>query len=86
VPSIAPCGMAFVTSNLYPEMKNSILVGSLKFYYLELLKLEGEKVVKREKLFEDIGRVRCIRQGPDNYIYVAVEDLGIIKITPLNND
>jgi len=82
VPSIAPSGMEFVTSDLYPEWKNSILAGSLKFYYLELLKLEGGKVVKREKLFEDIGRVRCVRQGPEGYIYVAVEDLGIIKVIP----
>lgn len=85
VPSIAPSGMTFVTSNVYPEWKNDLLVGSLKFYYLEHLKLENNTVVKREKLFEDIGRVRNVRQGPDGFIYLGVEDLGIVKVLPKNN-
>jgi len=82
IPSIAPSGMTFVTSDLYPEWKNALLVGSLKFYYLELLKLNDKKVIERQKLFKDIGRVRCIRQGADGYIYIAVEDLGIVKVLP----
>ena len=42
------------------------------------------KVVKREKLLEDIGRVRNVIQGLDGYIYVAVEGKGIVKIVPNN--
>ncbi|MGB5236515.1 MAG: PQQ-dependent sugar dehydrogenase [Flavobacteriaceae bacterium] len=82
VPSIAPSGMAFVTSDLYPDWKGNLLVGSLSFQYLERLVLEGEKVSYREKLMEDIGRVRNVRQGPDGYIYVAVEGKGIYKLIP----
>ena len=82
VPSIAPSGMAFVTSDKYPDWKNNILVGSLKFQYLERLVLENNKVVKREELFKDIGRVRNVIQGPDGYIYVAAEGTGIVKIIP----
>ena len=37
VPSIAPSGMEFVSSDLYPELKGKLLVGSLKFRYLEVL-------------------------------------------------
>ena len=84
VPSIAPSGMAFVNSEMYPEWKGNILVGSLKFKYLERLVLEDNKVIKREKLFEDIGRVRNVIQAPDGYIYVAVEGKGIVKIVPKN--
>ena len=84
VPSIAPCGIDFVTSDKYPEWQNSLLVSSLKFQYLEFLKLENDRVVKREKILEDIGRVRCVRQAPDGYVYVAVEGVGIVKITPKN--
>ena len=84
VPSIAPSGMTFVTSDLYPEWKGNVFVGSLKFKYLERLVLEDNKVIKREKLFEDIGRVRNVLQGPDGYIYVAVEGKGIVKIVPEN--
>lgn len=80
VPSIAPSGMAFITSDKYPNLKGNLLVGSLKFQYLELDILEGEKVVKREKLFEGLGRFRDVRQAPDGYIYAAVEGKGIIKL------
>ncbi len=82
VPSIAPSGMDFVTSDVYPDWKNDLLVGSLKFNYLELVELTDNIVTGRKKIVEDIGRVRNVRQGPDGYIYVAVEDKGIIKIIP----
>lgn len=84
IPSIAPSGMAFVTSNKYPDWKGNILVGSLKFGYLERLVLNKKKVVKREKLLDKIGRVRDVIQAPDGYIYVAVEGKGIVKIVPKN--
>ena len=81
-PSIAPSGMAFVSSNKYPDWKGHLLAGSLKFQYLELLKLEGEKVIGRQKIAPDLGRLRDVRQGPDGYIYIAVEGKGIFKIIP----
>lgn len=80
IPSIAPSGMVYVTSDKYPQLKDNLLIGSLKFQYLELDILEGEKVVKRERLLEGIGRIRDVRQGPDGFIYVAVEGLGIVKL------
>lgn len=82
VPSIAPSGMTFVNSDKYPDWKGNILVGSLKFKYLERLVLEDGIVVKREKLFENIGRVRDVVQAPDGNIYLAVEDKGIVKVIP----
>jgi glucose/arabinose dehydrogenase len=82
VPSIAPCGMAFVTSDKYPDWKGHLLVGSLKFNYVELLKLKGNTVIGREKIAEDIGRVRNVKEGPDGFIYIAVEGDGIYKVIP----
>lgn len=82
VPSIAPSGMAFITTDNYGNWKGSILVGSLKFQYLERLVLEGNKVVSREKLLADEGRVRDVKEGPDGLIYVAVEGKGIFKLIP----
>ncbi|HUH48152.1 MAG TPA: PQQ-dependent sugar dehydrogenase [Arenibacter sp.] len=82
VPSIAPSGMTFVTSDKYPGWKGNLLIGSLKFQYLERLELKGEEVVYREKLMADIGRVRDVRQAPDGFIYVAVEGKGIYKLVP----
>ncbi len=83
VPSIAPCGMAFLTSDKYPGLKNSLLVGSLKYQYCELIKLDGENIISREKLLEGVGRVRNVRVGPDGYIYIAVEEPGkIFRLMP----
>jgi len=82
VPSIAPCGMTFVTGNVYPDWKGDLLVGSLKFSYLELLKLDGEKVTARERIAEEVGRVRNVKQGPDGFIYIGIEGQGIVKIVP----
>lgn len=84
VPSIAPCGMDFVTSDIYPAWKNHLLVGSLRFEYLNLCKIEGEKIIEEEILMKNVGRVRNVRQAPDGYIYVAVERPGrIYKIVPI---
>lgn len=82
-PSIAPSGMAFITSDNYgAELKHHLLVGSLKFRYLVHLVLEGDNVVANEIVFPGIGRVRNIKQGPDGYIYVATEGDGIVRILP----
>jgi glucose/arabinose dehydrogenase len=82
VPSIAPSGLAIVNSDKYPDWEGNILVGSLKFSYLERLIVEDNEVVKREKLFENIGRLRNVKQAPDGFIYIAVEGKGIYKIVP----
>ncbi len=84
VPSIAPCGMDFVTGGVYPNWEGDLLVGSLKFNYVELLKLDGSKVIGREKIAEDVGRVRNVKVGPKGYIYIAVEGQGIVKLVPKN--
>lgn len=81
-PSIAPSGMAFITSDVYPNWKDNLLVGSLKFQYLDRCVIKNNKVVKEDRLLDGIGRVRSVRQGPDGYIYVGVENVGIVKIIP----
>ncbi len=79
-PSIAPSGMAFSSSEVYPEWKNNLFVGSLKFQYLERLVFKEKKVISREKLFNGIGRVRCVKEGPDGFLYFTVENRGVFKI------
>ncbi|WP_435622843.1 PQQ-dependent sugar dehydrogenase [Flagellimonas sp.] len=81
-PSIAPCGMTFVSSDKYPEWNGNLLVGSLSFQYLERLVLDDNTVVYREKLLDGMGRLRNVKQGPDGYIYVGIEGKGIFKLVP----
>ena len=82
IPSIAPSGMAFISSDVYPDWKGNLLVGSLKFQYLDRCVIEENKVIKQEKLIDGLGRVRSVKQGPDGYIYAGVENVGIVKIIP----
>ncbi len=82
VPSIAPCGMAIVNSDKYPQWQGDLLIGSLRFRYIHRCKLDGETVTAQEKILEDFGRIRTIRQGPDGYIYFSAEGKGIFRIVP----
>lgn len=79
-PSIAPSGMAFISSNKYKDWKGNLLVGSLKFQYLDNCYIKNGKVVKEERLLDGLGRVRSVNQGPDGYIYVGIENVGIVKL------
>ena len=79
-PSIAPSGMEFIHSDKYGDWDGNLLVGSLKFQYLDMCTLKDNKVIKEERLLDGLGRVRCVEQGPDGYIYVGIENLGIVKL------
>lgn len=79
-PSIAPSGMAFINSDKYGDWKGNLLIGSLKFQYLALCTLKDNNVITEERLLDGLGRIRSIKQGPDGYIYVGVENLGIVKL------
>ena len=80
VPSIAPSGMAFSTSGVYKDWKGDLFVGSLKFKYLERLVIKNKKVIKREKILDEIGRVRNVKEGPDGFLYLGVDGKGILKV------
>lgn len=81
-PSIAPSGMAFVTSKIYKGWEGNLMVGSLRFQYLNRCVIRDGKVVKEELLFKKIGRVRDVRQAPNGYLYMAVEGEGVFKLVP----
>ncbi|MEQ8553796.1 MAG: PQQ-dependent sugar dehydrogenase [Cyclobacteriaceae bacterium] len=84
IPSIAPCGAAFVTTDKYPGWEGDFLVGSLRFKYLNRCVVEGDKIVKEEPLMKGVGRLRNVRIGPDGYIYIAVEEPGyIFRLMPV---
>ena len=86
IPSIAPSCFEYISSSRYNDWEGSLLVGSLSFGYLERLVLDNQnKVVYREKVAKDIGRVRDVIESPDGYIYFSVENKGIFKLVPKKN-
>ena len=80
VPSIAPCGMAFVQNAKYAGWNGDLIVGSLKFSYLVRCVIDNNKVVRQEKIAEGIGRVRNVEMGKDGYLYVGVEGKGLYRL------
>jgi len=70
-PSIAPSGMAFYTADAFPNWRGNLFSGALALTHLNRIELDGEKVVKEERLLGDLGlRIRDVRQGPDGYLYL----------------
>jgi glucose/arabinose dehydrogenase len=82
LPSIAPSSFEYISSDVYPNWKGSLLAGALVFKYIERIGLKNDKVVYRSKIAEDLGRPRDIKQGPDGFVYVSIEGKGIYKILP----
>jgi aldose sugar dehydrogenase len=75
VPSIAPSGMAFYEGDRFPNWRGSLLVGALRDEMLVRLELDGEKVVREERMMRDtIGRIRDVRVGPDGYVYLLTDE------------
>ena len=74
VPSIAPGGMAFLTSDRYPGWKGSLFIGALRGQMLVRLELDGRRVVREHRLLQQLGeRIRDVRQGPDGWLYVLTD-------------
>lgn len=73
-PSIAPSGMLFYTGDAYPAWKGSLFIGGLAGSLVARLTLDGEKILREERLFSGLGhRYRDIRQGPDGLIYLLLD-------------
>lgn len=75
-PSIAPSGMAWVTSDRYgPQWKGSLLVGALRGRQLVRMSWDGQRLQPVQTLLQDWGqRIRDVRQGPDGWIYLLTDD------------
>ena len=87
VPSIAPSGMAFVSGSKFPQWTGDLLVGALRDQMLVRLELDGEKVVREERLLRGIvGRIRDVRMGPDGLVYLLTDDSegAFLRLEPVN--
>ena len=83
--SVAPSGMAFVTSERYPDWRGSVLIGTLRGESLRRLSLDGNRVVDEEVLLSGANaRIRDVRQGPDGWLYVLTDsaDGQLLRLQP----
>lgn len=89
VPSIALSGLMIYTGDKFPEWQGNIFAGGLAGEQVARLTMDGHTVLNEETLLQRLGRVRDIRQGPDGYIYVAIEDrrgaeTAVVRLEPVN--
>lgn len=87
VPSIGTSGLMIYTGDRFPEWRGDMFVGGLAAQQLARLELDGTRIVNEETLVDGLGRIRDVRQGPDGYIYLAVDDrsgepTAIVRLEP----
>ena len=90
VPSIATSGLLLYRGDRFPEWKGSFFVGGMAGRRLARLTPSIDRpgrIEQEETLAYGIGRVRDVRQGPDGYIYLAVEQRGrsgrVVRLEPV---
>jgi aldose sugar dehydrogenase len=72
--SIAPSGLAFLTSGRYPGWKGSLFVGALRGESLRRLTVDGRRVTGEERVLDTLReRVRDVREGPDGWLYIVTD-------------
>ncbi len=91
-PAIAVSGLAFYTGDKLPKWKGDVFVGGLRYGEIigtgqiqRILFNEKMEELRREALLTDWRyRMRDIRQGPDDLLYVLVDedDGAILRIEP----
>ena len=86
VPSIAPSGMAFYSGSRFPQWQGNLFIGSLKFGELVRLEINAGQVIHEERLLNgDFGRIRDVRLGPDELIYLLTDSPNgqLLRLEPI---
>jgi glucose/arabinose dehydrogenase len=79
--SVAPAGLMFYTGDKFPEWQGNVFFGALIGMALWRVALNGNSEAARERLFGGLGeRVRCVKQGPDGWIYLLTDSGKLVRI------
>ena len=89
VPSIGTSGLEFYSGGAFPSWQGDLFAGGLSGEVLYRLEMDGQEVVLRENILHGMGRIRDVRQGPDGYLYLAVDHRGgnptpIVRLVPVS--
>ncbi|MFN3951969.1 MAG: PQQ-dependent sugar dehydrogenase [Thermaurantimonas sp.] len=85
-PSIAPCGMAFISSDKYPGWKGHLMIGALAGQHLNRTSFSNRRLVSESRYFVGEGRIRNVVESTDGFIYFSDETNGIIyRLDPVFN-
>ena len=90
VPSIGTSGLMIYTGDKFPGWKGNIFAGGMVGEMLVRLTVDSTRVMNVENIAQRIGRIRDVRQGPDGFIYLAIEHrqgqpTPIVRLEPIGN-
>jgi len=72
-----------MNTDKYPAWKGNLMIGSLRFNYLNRCVIKDNKVIKQEKILLNVGRLRNVKLGSDGYMYIGVENPGMVfRVNP----
>lgn len=74
VPSIGVSGITYYAGDKFPGWKGSVFAGGLAGEQLARFSIDGQKAELIEVLARRQGRIRDVRQGPDGFIYLAIDN------------
>jgi glucose/arabinose dehydrogenase len=88
VPSIGTSGLLFYTGDKFPRWRGNLFAGGMVGQRLARLTVDGRRVTAQEVLFQNRGRVRDVRQSPDGFIYLALDNRGegtqsVVRLEPV---
>jgi glucose/arabinose dehydrogenase len=92
IPSIGTSGMMIYAGDAFPWWRGSAFVGGLVGEQLARVTLNGHVAVSEESLVAgSVGRIRDVREGPDGFIYLALEDatrplMKVVRLEPTETD
>jgi len=90
VPSIGASGLLLYTGSAFPQWRGNAFAGGMAGEQLVRLTFDGRRVTSVETLVQRRGRIRDVRQGPDGFIYLAIDDrqgapTPILRLEPVNH-
>lgn len=88
VPSIAVSGLMVYTGDKFPQWQGSLFAGGMAGEQLARFTVDGQRAELAEVLARRQGRIRDVRQGPDGFIYLAIDHrqgqpTAIVRLEPV---
>lgn len=79
--SVAPGGLAFLSSDRGSGWRGSLFTGTLRSQALIRWTLDGKRVADADRLLEDLGeRIRGVRQGLRIYIRTDGDNCRLLQL------
>ncbi|MEM9621045.1 MAG: PQQ-dependent sugar dehydrogenase [Pseudomonadota bacterium] len=88
-PSPAISSFAFYLGDQFPRWQGDVLIGSLKGNKLFRLVFDGDKLLHKETLLQDLARIRDVEVGYDGLVYLLLENEAgsrIVRLVPGGDD